>query len=359
MMRHSVLWTVVGFWVMGAGCAARNGCPNACEDQLPKELKKVNLPDYVIEPPDILLIDALRVIPKPPYKIAPFDALLIKAEGVKVEEPIANIFVVDPDGMVQLGLSYGGVYVNGMTLVEARNAITDHLFKTGLREKPEVSVSLAQSRGMQQIRGEHLVRPNGTISLGTYGSIYLAGMTLDEAKEAIEQHLDRWLSKPEITVDVAGYNSKVYYVIVDVAATGLQIVRLPITGNETVLDAISQIYGIPPFASKHHIWVARPAPCEAGYDQILPVDWLAITKGGSTKTNYQVLPGDRIYVHADPLIVFDNYLAKIISPMERLFGVALLGNTTVQAFHGGVGGGGSSPFGTTNTNTVNVVAPPR
>ena len=33
-----------------------------------------------------------------------------------------------------------------------------------------------------------------------------------------------------------------------------------------------------------------------GPDQVLPVDWEAITRQGDTKTNYQLQPGDRLYV---------------------------------------------------------------
>ena len=40
------------------------------------------------------------------------------------------------------------------------------------------------------------------------------------------------------------YNSKVYYVITEGAGAGDLVARLPITGNETVLDAISQINGL-------------------------------------------------------------------------------------------------------------------
>ena len=47
------------------------------------------------------------------------------------------------------------------------------------------------------------------------------------------------------------------------------------------------------------IWVARPTPANHACNQILPVDWLAITQGGSTRTNYQLFPGDRVYVKAD------------------------------------------------------------
>ena len=57
----------------------------------------------------------------------------------------------------------------------------------------------------------------------------------------------------------------------------------------------------------------------------------AIVRGGQTKTNYQLLPGDRVYVRADDLITFDTTVAKITAPMERILGFVLLGNGTVRA----------------------------
>jgi polysaccharide export outer membrane protein len=187
---------------------------------------------------------------------------------------------------------------------------------------------------LQQIRGEHLVRPDGTVSLGNYGSVYVNGMTVAQAKQAIEAHLSQYLVRPEISLDVQGYNSKVYYVIMDLAGAGQQVVRLPLTGNETVLDAMSHLNGLPPAASKKRIWVARPSPAEMHCDQIMPVNWPAITQGGSTATNYQLLPGDRVYVQADFLINADTTLAKVLSPIERAFGVTLLATTTVQTIEG-------------------------
>ncbi|MER3415696.1 MAG: ABC transporter substrate-binding protein [Gemmataceae bacterium] len=194
----------------------------------------------------------------------------------------------------------------------------------------------------QQVSGEHLVRPDGTIHLGMYGSVYVAGLTLDEVKKAVERQLSKYVKDPQVVVDVLAYNSKVYYVITDGAGYGEQVFRLPATGNETVLDAISQVGGLPAVASKKRIWIARPSPSDLGCDQILPVDWEAITQGGSTATNYQILPGDRIYVHSDHMIRFDTWVAKMVTPFERMFGFTLLGHGTIQNLRKG---GGSSGFG--------------
>lgn len=330
-----------------APCAACGGAPDGPDaGPVPTELCKISLPPYRIEPPDILLIDTIRMIPLPPYLIEPMDILIINLAQPLPNQPITGNYAVSPNGMISLGFSYGAVRVAGMTLEEAEAAIRNHLRK--VLENPQVSVALGQIRAVQQTRGEHLVGPDGTISLGTYGDVYVAGMTRCAARRAIEEYLSHFLLNPEISLSVYAYNSKVYYVITDGGGYGQQVYRFPSTGNETVLDAISNITGLPAVASKKKIWLARPAPPCHDCDQILPIDWKAIVEGGSTKTNYQVLPGDRIYVKADCLIQLDNTLAKIFAPIERVLGITLLGSTTVNSIR----------FNPNNNNNNNGVFTP-
>lgn len=291
------------------------------------ELQKVSLDTYRVEPPDVLLIDAVRLIPRAPYSLQPLDFIQIVVIGTHPDQPIAAVYQIEPSGVVNLGPAYGAVRITGMTIVEAADAIAQHL--RGILANPEVSVSLVQVAGQQQIVGEHLVGPDGTVNLGIYGGVYVAGMTLSEARAVIEQHLSRFLHEPQVSVDVFAYNSKVYYIIFEGAAFGDQVIRLPITGNETVLDAIAQIGGIGR-ASSRKIWIARPTPHGHECDQILPVDWAAITKRGATGTNYQLLPGDRIFVAEDRLIALDGFLSKVITPFERIAGTTLLWSQTIQ-----------------------------
>jgi polysaccharide export outer membrane protein len=302
-------------------------CPPDPDKMPAKELSKITLPPYVIEPPDILLIDALRVVPKPPFRIQSFDTLQVIVEGTLLEQPINGLYVVEPGGMLDLGPSYGKVMVGGQSLEEAQDSVFRHL-KRVLKE-PQVSLTLAQAAGQQQISGEHLVGPDGTINLGTYGSVFVTGLTLKEAKEKIEKHLDKFLDAPLVSVDVFSYNSKVYYVITEGAGQGDNIARFPVTGNETVLDAIAQINGLSRLSSKD-VWIARPAPSGVGCDQILPVDIEAIMKGAATGTNYQVLPGDRVFIAQDHMIAFNTLIEKWTGPFERMFGFTLLGTSLVQ-----------------------------
>src|SRR5260370_15897961 len=68
---------------------------------VPREGAKVSLPPYVIEPPDILLIESTQKIP---------------------DQPVRGQHLVRPDGTVSLGI-YGAAYVAGMTIDQAKESI--------------------------------------------------------------------------------------------------------------------------------------------------------------------------------------------------------------------------------------------
>jgi protein involved in polysaccharide export with SLBB domain len=310
---------------------------------MPRELSKAAHPTYVIEPPDILLIEAVNVTPKPPYKLKTSDILSIQVQGTLPDAPISGPFAVEPGGVVNLGFPYGNVQIAGSTVDEAKELIDKHL-RQFLKE-PIVLLSLVELAGQQQIVGEHLVFADGTVNLGTYGSVSLVGQTLEQAKETLEMHLAQFLDDPEVNINVFAFNSKVYYVITEGAGLGDQVSRFPVTGNETVLDAIANVSGTQSMSSKR-IWIARPTPF-ADEVQVLPVDWKAITAQGSTITNYQVFPGDRVFISEDELVAADTRIGKLLAPVERVMGFGIFGLGVVSRFAlgltpfgGGVGGVG-------------------
>lgn len=254
---------------------------------VPTELSKANLPPYVIEAPDNLLIE------------------------VVIESEIEDEVTKQPKRVI------------------------DRL-------------------PVQPISGQFQVRIDGSVGLGYWGSVPIAGLTLEQAADAIRHYLiqsdtlQRLKIKPEnvvVIVDVLAYNSKRYYVITDGGGYGEQVFPFPVTGSETVLDALANVNGLPAVASRRNIWVARRTPHPDQPWQILPVDWVGITQHGITATNYQLLPGDRIYVKAQRLVTIDTALARILSPVERMFGVTLLGAATVNQIKGrgfGFGGGAAA-----------------
>lgn len=153
----------------------------------------------------------------------------------------------------------------------------------------------------QPISGSFIVRPDGTVSLGKWGTVSVSGLTTEQAVAAVREQLEKFKSpelpteKLVVIADVLAFNSKAYYVITNDGNEGEQVVRLPLSGNETVLDAIANVGGLPDLAGKRKIWIARESVADEPW-QTLPVDWTAITKQGVTATNYQLLSGDRLYV---------------------------------------------------------------
>lgn len=303
----------------------------------PRELAKVSLPVYRIEPPDVVQIEVLKLVPLPPYRIESLDVLEISCSGALSDQPISGYYLVDAEGAVDLGAGYGRVPVAGMTIAQARDAIETNLRK--VIRTAEVSLQLARSSSVQSVSGNFLVASDGTINLRQYGLVRVSGMTLIEAQAAIEQRLSRFFEAPRVSLDVVAYNSKVYYIVTEGAGMGDNIVRVPVTGNETVLDALCQVRGLSQLSSKK-VWIARPAPYEFQCEQILPVDYEAVTRGASVATNYQIMPGDRLFIAEDRNTALANFLGKVISPFERVAGFAGLTASTIRNY--------SVPFNSTS-----------
>ena len=60
-----------------------------------------------------------------------------------------------------------------------------------LRATADATVAIAQSRAMQVIRGEHLVRPDGTVGLGVYGSVPVVRSRRTHRPRHVRRHR-RW-----------------------------------------------------------------------------------------------------------------------------------------------------------------------
>lgn len=290
------LWALVGCQTV------RTPEEQIAKTNLPRELNKASHPEYVVEPPDLIIVEVLEALPGRP------------------------------------------------------------------------------------IEGERLVRPDGTITLGFYGDVYVSGLTMKEIKTKVVIHLRKFLTdealglsgvdprtqKPfsiapedsdRVFVDVASYNSHVYYILGDVAAPG----RFPTTGNETVLDALQYAGGLTPDAATNNIRLVRPAPPGACCAQTLPVNIAAIMQAGDTTTNYQLLPGDRLFVYRDPIVRSTIFVNRLAAPFNTVLNSILTYSFTSRSvssinvpINGGFGNNNTGNTGNVNPATVpRVTAPAR
>ena len=252
--------------------------------------KQTNPPPYIIEPPDILTISAVQLAPKEITRVAPLDKVRIEVHGTNRDQPISGLFQVDSSGEVVLGPVYGALKIAGRTRVEAENAVKKKLEE--VLKEPDVALIIDEGRRESGIAGEHLVGPDGRINLGVYGSVKVAGLTVADASAAVKEKLSDSFIQPKVALDVYKFNSKVYYVITE-DSSGDSLRRLPSTGNDTVLDAIS---ACPELARNlkaiKSVAISRPAS-SSSKSETLQVHWKDVLHGDDS-TNYQILPGDRL-----------------------------------------------------------------
>lgn len=57
-----------------------------------------------------------------------------------------------------------------------------------------------------------------------------------------------------------------------------------------------------------------------------------MTRGAATATNYQLLPGDRLFIAQDNMIAVDNFVGKVTRPIERLLGFNILGVQMINRY---------------------------
>ena len=57
----------------------------------PRELSKMSLPDYRIEPPDEIQIEMMKMVPLPPYRLSTYDVLRLDVRGTLLDAPIQSV----------------------------------------------------------------------------------------------------------------------------------------------------------------------------------------------------------------------------------------------------------------------------
>ncbi|MBX9580001.1 MAG: polysaccharide biosynthesis/export family protein [Gemmataceae bacterium] len=224
------------------------------------------LPQVVAGPVVGVVPEELPKMPMPPHRAVPAVVPAAGAIPRELEKVALPPYVVEAPDILTIE-------------VKARDRVSGEL-----KPLPE-----------QPIGGQFLVRPDGTVNLGQWGPVTVTGLTVGQVAAAVKKAgAAHTADELAVAVDVLAYNSKAYYVVAD-GDGGEVVYRFPCTGGDTVLDAVAQAGGHVSVSGRT-MWVARQA---AGRPpQILPVDWKGIAHHGDAATNYQLLPGDRLYVKA-------------------------------------------------------------
>ena len=129
------------------------------------------------------------------------------------------------------------------------------------------------------VTGQYLVvRTERSIS--AVWTVGVTGMTVAEARTAIQKQLAAHLESPEVAVDVVAYNSKVYYVITQGAGLGDSVRRLPSHRQRDGFGCHPPNQRAFPGLQQQNIWIVRPLASDPQKPAILTVDWDGISAAG-------------------------------------------------------------------------------
>ncbi len=223
---------------------------------LPRELNETVLSVYIVEPGDVLYLEA-----------AQFDSS-VRLPG---DQP------VQPDGSIELG-KYGRLHVAGMTLPEIREAVQEVVTAREQRDRRRQTAAAGKRSRDSETNDSSAAE-----------------------REQLESH--------EVVVRLVDWKSKVYYVMGEVNSPG----AYPISGSENVLDALLAAGDVTSRSDRHHIILSRPTgPCDKRI--VLPICYDNLVQLGDTSSNYQIMPGDRIFV---PSISVCEDLVQSLLPLRR------------------------------------------
>jgi len=231
---------------------------------LPKELAKQPLEIYLLEIGDTILVEPVK-----------FDAS-IRLPGDQI---------IKPDGRITLG-EFGPYLAVGKSLEQAQleiQSIIDGQLRLQLLE--QFQLEKTQSGLGDESESLESSIPNSTESEPQVEQVDL------ERQQELQRRIDESLLQNRVSVRLVNWDSQRIYVLGEVNSPG----SFNYLGNETVLDGIIEAGGLSAKANRHQIIVARPTNCSS-CRVVMQVCYDQIVQLGDASTNYQLRPGDRVFV---------------------------------------------------------------
>jgi polysaccharide export outer membrane protein len=145
--------------------------------------------------------------------------------------------------------------------------------------------------GMPELTRKVRVSPDGTVSLPLLGDVGIAGLSPQQAEDAIAAHLRAkdLLVNPQVTIFISDYVSRQVSVQGAVAKPGPYVML----GQKTLLDMIGEAGGLNDRAGKR-IFVLRPF--QTGGDERIQIDAEELIYEANPSSNIILQPGDIISV---------------------------------------------------------------
>lgn len=166
---------------------------------------------------------------------------------------------------MKLGDAGNGIQVGELTMselqapVEHRLAPEDQL-QIVVWDVPEFTgsnLSATPAGGVRNAGFNYVVHADGGIDLPLVGNVVVGGLTVNEARELMENKLRRFVKKPQVGLTVSMYNSRKILVLGEVGKPGVVLNPGP---KLSLAEALAQVGGsIPLSADTSNVYVIRGA----------------------------------------------------------------------------------------------------
>ena len=165
-----------------------------------------------------------------------------------------------------------------------------------------------------EITRDVLVRPDGRISFDLIGDLFVQGKTLEEIRRDITDQAEKFILQPDVTVILSESNSRQYYVFGEVESPG----AYPLVGDVDMVNALASAGGPTQYAKLDAAWLVRPTEGESVTYQ---VNFEEITRLGDATTNYELQPGDVVYVPPVLMVRIGYVVGQIFFPVQQIIGL--------------------------------------
>ena len=145
-------------------------------------------------------------------------------------------------------------------------------------------------RGRPDITREDItVSPDGEIAIARVGVLNVNGLSISEATRKIEERLQRFYDKPEVTLVMKVYNNNNVFVLGRVANPG----AVHFTGRGTLMEALALAGGLPVDTQKSFL---SRCMIVRGKDMVIWIDLRDLLDNGNIALNARLQNGDIIFI---------------------------------------------------------------
>jgi polysaccharide export outer membrane protein len=178
-------------------------------------------------------------------------------------------------------------------LTRGDNASDRPAFVYRLTTTDRIRVSIFQEDDLAEISR---IDARGNVNLKLVGDLHIAGMTVNEAQDAIATAYrdGRFLRNPQVTIAIEDYAPREVTIQGQVKAPARY--QLPVESTFSVAELVAKAGGLTDIAKGNSVIVTRITP--EGKKLTLTVDVDGIMRGKKAHTSEDVLlePGDIVYV---------------------------------------------------------------